>query len=111
MERERHINNDHTVTSCMLCTIPHIQENVLNYPNGNNRKQVNTVIKTLFSDLSDDVARDDLDTVWSEYNHFNNNNDTFDSDEFIWSSKDICGANSHLWYQKYSLPCTKVLGF
>ena len=38
-------------------------------------------------------------------------NDTLDSDEFIGSSKTICDGNGHLWYQKYSLPCTKVIGF
>ena len=26
-------------------------------------------------------------------------------------SKNIKDGNSHLWNQKYSLPCTKVLGF
>ena len=36
---------------------------------------------------------------------------SFDADEFIWKSKNIKYGNSHLWYQKYSLPCTKVLGF
>ena len=34
----------------------------------------------------------------------------FDSNEFIWSSKDIFGGNSHLWHHKYSLPSTKVIG-
>ena len=29
----------------------------------------------------------------------------------IWKSKDLKDGNSHLWHQKYSLPCTKVLGF
>ena len=29
---------------------------------------------------------------------------------FIWSSKDICDINSHIWHYKYSLPSTKILG-
>ena len=40
----------------------------------------------------------------------NHKNDPFESNEFIWNSKDICNGNIHLWYQKYSLPSTKVLG-
>ena len=35
----------------------------------------------------------------------------FDSNEFIWNSKDIRDGNSHIWHQKYSLPPTIVLGF
>ena len=42
---------------------------------------------------------------------FNRINDPFDSNDFIWNSKDITDGNSHLWHHKYSLPSTKVLGF
>ena len=42
--------------------------------------------------------------------NLNHNHYPFDSDEFIWSSKDIADGNSHLWHQKNSLPSTKVLG-
>ena len=52
-----------------------------------------------------------LDIFWSEYKYFNNKNDIFDSNEFIWSSKYIRGVNSHLWNQKLSLPSTKFLSF
>ena len=51
------------------------------------------------------------DIFWTEYNEFDNNIGSFDADEFIWKSKDIRDGNSHLCHQKYSLPCTKVLGF
>ena len=50
-----------------------------------------------------------LDKFWSEYTKFNHKNDPFDSNEFIWSSKDICDGNSHMWHQEYSLTSTKVL--
>ena len=48
---------------------------------------------------------------WTEYTEFENKNGSFDGDEFICKSKDIRDGKSHLWHQKYSLPCTKVLGF
>ena len=51
------------------------------------------------------------DMFWCEYTNFNHKNDPFDSNEFIWNSKYISDGNSHIWYQKYSLPSTKVLGF
>ena len=52
-----------------------------------------------------------LDTFWNEYTKFNHKNDPFESNSFICNSKDIRDGNSHLWYYKYSLPSTKVLGF
>ena len=51
------------------------------------------------------------DIFWTEYTEFDNKNGSFDADKFIWKIKDIRDGNSHLWHQKYSLPCTKVLGF
>ena len=51
-----------------------------------------------------------LDSFWSEYTKFNHKNDHFYLNDFIWITKDICGGNSHLWHQQYSLPSTKVLG-
>ena len=52
-----------------------------------------------------------LTLFWTKYNAFNNKNGPFDSDKFIWKIKEISDGNSHLWHQKYSLPCTKVLRF
>ena len=43
--------------------------------------------------------------------YFNQNNDPFDSNEFICNSKYISDGNSHIWHHKYSLPSTKVIGF
>ena len=51
------------------------------------------------------------DIFGTEYTDFNRKIGSFDADEFIWKSKDIKDGNSNLWHQKYSLPCTKVLGF
>ena len=72
---------------------------------------MNNVIKSLFAESTEKELHESLDTFWSEYNLFNHKNDPFDSNDFIWSSKDITDGNSHLWHQKYSLPSTKVLGF
>ena len=51
------------------------------------------------------------DIFWTEYTDFDNKNSSFYGDEFIWNIKDIRDGNSHLWHQKYSLPCAKVLVF
>ena len=51
------------------------------------------------------------DTFWTEYTDFDKNICSFDADELIWKIKDIKDGNSHLWHQKYSLPCTKVIDF
>ena len=52
-----------------------------------------------------------LDLFWTECTDFNNKNYSFDGDEFIWRRKDIRDGNSHFCHQKYSLPCTKLIGF
>ena len=52
-----------------------------------------------------------LDFFWTEQTEFDKNNGSFDGDEFIWKRKNTGDGNSHLWHQKYSLPCIKVIGF
>ena len=73
--------------------------------------QVNVVIKTLFCGIPDDEMNDTLDTFWSECNAFNYKNGIFDSDDFIWISKDTIEDNSNKWHKNYYLPYTKVLSF
>ena len=51
------------------------------------------------------------DLFWNEYTDFDNKIGSFDGDKFIWKSKDIRYGNIHLGHQKYTLHCTKVLGF
>ena len=52
-ERDKHINNDYSVTVCMLCVITHIREDVFKNSNIKLHIQVNTVIKTLFPGSSE----------------------------------------------------------
>ena len=47
----------------------------------------------------------------TDYTDFDQEKGPFDSDKFICKSKDIGDGNSNLWHQKYSLHCTKVIGF
>ena len=74
-------------------------------------KQVNNAIRKLFHGLSVEKIYITQDLFLTEYTFFDNKNGSFDGDEFIWKVKDIGDGSSHLWYKKYSLPCTKVLGF
>ena len=95
----------------MLCVISQIREDVFKNAQNKHHIQVNNAFKSLFCATTEKELHESLDTFWSEYTNFNPNNYHFDSNEFIWNSKDITGGNSHLWHQKYSLPSTKVLGF
>ena len=72
---------------------------------------MNNVIKSLFSGSTKKESHETTDTFWSKYTNFNHKNDTFDSNEFIWNSKDISDGNSNLWHKKDSLSSTKVFGF
>ena len=72
---------------------------------------MNTVIKSLFAGSTEKVLHETISKFCRKYTNFNNKNDNFDSNKFIWNIKDISDSNSHLCNQKYSLPSTKVLGF
>ena len=56
--------------------------------NGKHHIKVNNAIKILYDGSSEKGLNETLDTFWSEYTKFNHNNDPYDSNEFIWSSKD-----------------------
>ena len=99
-ERDKNINSDYAMTGWMLLTTPHIREDVFKNPKVKHYIQVNNVIKTLYAGSSEKEFYETLDTFWSEYKKFNNNNDPFESNEFIWSSKYIRDGNSHMWHQK-----------
>ena len=105
-----HINTDFSVTGWMICVITHIHKYSKYHSDSDHRKQVNNVIKTLFYGASEEEMSVTQDIFWTEYTEFDNNIGSFDADEFIRKRKDIKDGNSHFWHQKYSLPCTKVLG-
>ena len=54
---------------------------------------------------------DTKDIFCTEYTDLDSKNGSFDGDEFICKIKYIRDGNINFWYQKYSLPCTRVLGF
>ena len=95
----------------MLCVITHICKDSKEHSYSDNRKQVNNVIKTLFYGISKEEIAVIKDIFWTQYTDFDKKIGSFDANEFIWKNKDIKDGNSHLWHKKYSLPCTKVLGF
>ena len=44
---------------------------------------MNTVIKNLFADSSEKELHEIIDILWSEYTNFNQDIDTFESNDFI----------------------------
>ena len=110
-KRQLHINKKISVTGRMLCFIPYICKYEKYHSDIYYRKQVNNVIKVLFRGLSAYKMAVTQYLFWTEYTDFGNYNCQFNGGEFIRKSKDIRDGNSHLWYQKKSLTCTKVLSF
>ena len=106
-----HINTDFAFTGLMLCVIPHIRKNAKYNSYSDHRQQVNNVNKKLFHAIPEDEMAVTQDIFWTEYTDFDNKNDSFYADEFIWKSQDSRYGNIHLWHQKYSLPCTMIIGF
>ena len=88
----------------MLCVIPHICKNSRDHLD----QQYN---KKHLREWSLEEMAVNKEILWTEYTDFDNKNGSFDGDEFIYKSKDIRYGNINSWYQKYSLPCTKVIGF
>ena len=99
-ERKKQINTDYVVTGWILGVITHIREDVFKNAQNNHRIQVNTVIKSFFSGSTEKELHETIGTFCSKYKNFNNNNDPFDSDEFICNSEDISDGNIHLCNQK-----------
>ena len=95
----------------MQCVITHIHKYAKDHSDSDHRKQVNIVTKTLFLGASEDKMDVTQEILWTEYTDFDKKIGSFDADEFIWKIKYIKDSNIHLWNQKYSLPCTNVLGF
>ena len=87
------------MTGWMLFVIPQIREDVFKNAQNKNHIQVNNIIKTLFSGSTKKELHGNIDTFWIEYTNFNNNNNHFDSNEYIWNSKDISDVNSRIWHQ------------
>ena len=85
----------------MLCVIPHISKYAKYLLDSDHRKQVNHIIKTLFSGTSEEEMAVTIDLFWTKYTAFDNNIGSYDAGEFIWKTKDISDGNSHLWHQKY----------
>ena len=100
IEGEKQTNTDYAVTAWMIHLVPHIREDVFKNSNLNNMNEVNTVIKTLFYGFHDKELYETHNPFWNEYTKFNHKNDLFNKNEFIWSSKNICDGNIHLWHQK-----------
>ena len=110
-KRKIHNNTDFAVTGWMLYVIRHIHKGPKDYSDSGERKKVKNVIKTLFHWVPKDEMVVTRDILHTEYTEFNNTISSMDADEFIWKNEKIRKGNSHLWHQKYSPPCTKVLCF
>ena len=82
-KRQLHIKTDSAVTGWMLCVIHHIRKDAKDHSDRNHRKQVNNVIKRLFSGSSEEEMNVTLDMFWTEYTDFDNKIGPFDSDKFI----------------------------
>ena len=67
----------------MLCVILLMSKYVFDDSGGNHTKQVNNFIKRLIPGLSDDKINDIIDTLWSEYTHFNHKNGSYGKLKFL----------------------------
>ena len=84
----------------MLYGITNIRKYAKDTSDSDHSKQVNNVIKILFHGSSEDEIPVTQYIFWTDNTEFDNNNGSFNTDEFIWKSKDIRYGNSNLWYQK-----------
>ena len=64
-KRPLQINNYFAVTGRMLCVIPQICKDAKDHSDSDNRKQVNNVIKTLFSGAPEEEMSVTIDLFWT----------------------------------------------
>ena len=64
----------------MLYIIPNIRKDTKYHSDSDNRKQVNNVIKTIFSGAYEDKMSVTKDISWTEYTEFDNKIGSFDAD-------------------------------
>ena len=67
----------------MLCVINQIHKDTIDNSDGDNRKQVNSIIKKLFYGLYKDKFHVNLDLFCNEYSDFNHKNGPFYGNVFI----------------------------
>ena len=108
-KRKLHIKTDFEVTGWLLCVIPHIHKDKKYNSDSDHRKHVKNVIKTLFYGLYEDELAFTQDLFWTEYTDFDNNNGSFDSDEFIWKSKDIRDDNNNFKHKNIHFLASRFL--
>ena len=64
----------------MICVIPHIRKDSKSHSDSDHRKQVNNVIKNIFSGSSEEEMAVTQDIFWTKYTDFDNKIGSFDSD-------------------------------
>ena len=70
----------------MLCVITHIREDVFRNSQNKHHFQLNNIINDFFAGSTEKESHESINKFWSKYTNSNQNNDPFDSNEFICNS-------------------------
>ena len=122
---KRRCKIDHAYATCAwaLSVLPQVREDVAERMTGEDRKDIEEIVKKLHSVPNPNkgrgpdgtpVAEMDPDTIvdlfWDEFLAFQKKTSPFDRPA-RWNATNALKGQSHLWHEKYSTPYTSVLGF
>ena len=117
-KRKTKIEHPYAMAAWALCVMEDVREDVRLRLKGAERDAIEDVVKRLHlapcPNMSVDLlimsSAEIVDTFWNEFKAFQNCTEPFHHPS-RWATPDVSSGRSHLWYEKYSLPYTTVLGF
>jgi hypothetical protein len=117
-KRRKKLDHPFAITGWALSVRPDVRADCLERMNGYHRSQIEIVVRKMHAvpGVNKDPwtigkTEDEIvDEFWTEFKAFQKKQAPFDR-AYIWNSKDIYEGKTWLWFEKYALPYTKVLGF
>jgi hypothetical protein len=116
---KQHIEHEYSIAAWALCVMGSVQADVREQLTGEHHATIEKVVTRLHvppcpnpnPTVHTMLPHKIMDTFWNEFKAFQNYTQPY-HDMSHWESSDCClTGKSYLWHEKYSLPCTVVLGF
>ena len=110
-KRQGALVHDYAIAGWLLLPVQEIRADVTSNMTMDVRKALERVTLKLLGYASTKKQQGEmLNTLWAQYEHFQNKTGHYASRDHIWSSPDLERGDSHVWHRKNTLPGYTVLG-
>jgi hypothetical protein len=110
-KRQGALVHDYAIAGWLLSPVQEIRADVASNMTMDVRKALERVTLKLLGYASTKKQQGEmLNTLWAQYEHFQNKTGHYASRDHIWSSPDLERGDSHVWHRKNTLPGYTVLG-